>query len=179
MPITSASIAILRKDLFPIWILATGALCAGLLINQFRDHPLPLLYSSKQQRMEAAVSRLAVDPMIADFDLPQVTGLAEVAKFSKNKTGILLDARPNIFYRLGHIPGARSLSREEFEKDYRQHREFLESHREQPLVVYCSDTSCEDSGLVAAALLRLGYHRVLLYKGGWSEWTQNQMPEEK
>jgi rhodanese-related sulfurtransferase len=89
-----------------------------------------------------------------------------------------LDARPEIFYRLGHVPGALSLARDDFENAYAQLKERLEKDKNQPLIIYCSNSSCEDSHLVQSALLKLGYVNVAVFSGGWATWTQEKLPEE-
>jgi rhodanese-related sulfurtransferase len=169
----------LGQDLFTIWMLATGALCAGLLVNQLRDRPLPLIYISKQQRLNDAVARLAKDQVIAAADKPQAIGLQEFAGFVKRNDALLFDARPAVYFRQGHVPGALNLEREEFERDFDRHREKLEKNRNQVLVVYCSRATCDDGQMVAEALVKLGFRRTLLFKDGWDEWTRDQMPEEK
>jgi rhodanese-related sulfurtransferase len=95
------------------------------------------------------------------------------------RSGAILDARPEIFYRLGHIPGALSLSREEFDNDYAKLRPQLEKDKQQPIFVYCSDASCEDSQTVAERLGQLGYTNVAVFKGGWAEWGQAKLPQER
>src|SRR5690606_30147899 len=84
--------------------------------------------------------------------------------------GIVLDARPEVFHRIGHIPGALSLPREDFENAYASLKEVLEVDKEQIIVVYCSSMSCQDSELVRRALTALGYSRVAILTGGWAAW---------
>ncbi|MDD2707005.1 MAG: rhodanese-like domain-containing protein [Verrucomicrobiae bacterium] len=170
---------ILRKDAEIFWGLATVSLVAGLALNQARDIPLPLVYISKQARMEQMISRLVTGQSIASSDRPQPIALEELADLVKEGKGIVLDARPEIFYRQGHVPGALSLSREEFERDYRRQRSVLEKDWGQLLAVYCADSICDDGQLVADALSKLGFRRVLLFKGGWNEWREQRLPEEK
>ena len=106
--------------------------------------------------------------------------MIDLAKFHDlvESKAIILDARPALFYRVGHVPGARALSRETFETDYARQRAFLESHHEDRLVIYCSGDTCVDSRMVAAALQKLGYPHVLVYAGGWEEWQAAALPEE-
>ena len=183
---------VVGRDLLTIWMVATVCLGAGLVLNQFRDMPLPLVYVSKQRRMQQAVSTLAPhsSPVAADVGPTpahtpefnggsQIISLAEFRDFVQSKRGVVLDARPEIFHRLGHVPGALSLSRDEFESDYAKQRARLEPMRDEPVVVYCSSASCEDSQMVADALAKLGYRRVLVFKGGWDEWSQAGLPEER
>ena len=167
-------------DLLRLGVLATLCTGAALVLNQLREPPLPLVYASKRTRLEEEVKRTArveiaalvqaVAPTASEPAAVRVVGLAEFQRLVASRQAVVLDARPEIFYRLGHVPGARSLSREEFERDYGVQRVFLESRRGQPIAVYCSSASCEDSQMVADALVKLGYRQVLVFKGGWDEW---------
>ena len=98
--------------------------------------------------------------------------LPEFRDFVEHKKGVVLDVRPEIFHRLGHVPGALSLPREDFEKSYTRLRRQLEADKSQPIVLYCPGGSCEDSELVRNALVNLGYTRVGVFRGGWTAWTR-------
>jgi rhodanese-related sulfurtransferase len=170
-------------DLIFLWIMATTALCAALLINQFRDHPVPLLYQSKAERMSSAVEKVRANDVSVEIEvvaatLPEYLSLEEFQKYVSEKQGLILDARPAIFHRLGHVPGALSLPREDFENAYASLRGQVERNRSRPLIIYCSSSSCEDSDLVRKALLRVGYTNVAIFHGGWSQWTSAGLEEE-
>jgi hypothetical protein len=140
-------------------MLATTSICMGLLLNQFQDNPLPLVYQSKQERMENAVSRVAASeapkhdfatalPKLASpiaVTLSQNLSLDEFRAFVKEKHGLVLDARPELFHRFGHVPGALSLPRDDFEKSYARLKAKLETDKNQPIVLYCSNSSCEEA----------------------------------
>ncbi|MCC7518024.1 MAG: rhodanese-like domain-containing protein [Verrucomicrobiae bacterium] len=163
--------------------MTTIALGLGLLLNQFRDAPLPLLYQSKQVRFEQEVARLVPletprHSVVASSAVREV-GLEEFREFVSGRRGLVLDARPEIFHRLGHVPGALSLPRDDFEKAYARQRSKLEGNKDLPVAVSCSDAHCEDGRMVAEALQRLGFRHVLLFKGGWAEWTRAGLPEER
>lgn len=167
------------RDLVGVWLLATGSLCVGFLINQFRDKPLPLVYASKQERIDQAVAQTApAAPVVPSIPGKAVViGLQEFRQLVEGRKTIILDARPEIFHRLGHVPGAVSLSREEFERDYAKNKSLLGDHQAL-IAVYCSSSSCEDSGMVADALVKLGYTNVEVFKGGWDEWSGAGLPQE-
>ena len=158
----------IANDLSTVWIMATVGVCCGFAINQFRDNPLPLVYSPKAERIQQAVAKLSMEnttpaqlnPGVvvgggALSDAPAVRYL-DLASFreivERRERGIVIDARPEIFHRLGHVPGALSLSREEFESSYSKQRSLLEKDKTLPIVIYCSSYSCEDSQMVADAL---------------------------
>jgi len=174
-------ISTLKSDVVMLWALVTTSLCIGLLLNQFRDRPLPLAYQSKQDRMMNVVNNLAsAKPVVPSTSeaIPEYVGLDEFRAIVEGKKGVVLDARPEIFHRLGHIPGAVSLPREDFEHAYSQHQDLL-SDKSALVAVYCSSSSCEDSELVRDALRKLGYTHATVFKGGWSEWTAAGLPEGK
>jgi len=173
----------LRSDLMTLWLVATTALSAGLLVNQFRDIPLPLVYRDKAARLQDSVQRIAIKeaapaapaPLV---HLPEKLSLEDFSSYVENQRGLTLDARPEIFHRLGHVPGALSLPRDDFENGYAALKAKLEANRSQPIAIYCSSSSCEDSGLVKKSLASLGYTNLALFEGGWSEWTNAKKPEE-
>jgi rhodanese-related sulfurtransferase len=180
MNVPSFSKTTLGHELGVLAILATSALCIGLVINQFRDVPMSFVYQSKETRLNEAVLRIRTAACPAGTMAPQdgPISLSDFRVLVETKTGIILDARPEIFYRLGHVPGAVSLPRDDFENAYGKLNALL-SHQDQQLAVYCSGSSCEDSDLVRTALHKLGYTHVLLFKGGWDEWTEAGLPQEK
>lgn len=177
------SFTLLLKDAIDILCLITVATLIGLTINQLRDKPLPLVYESKMLRLERAVDNLAAsantqNPNTAHVALPHAITLDQLQQFIKEKSGVVFDARPEIFHRLGHIPGAYSLPREDFENSYKTFQPKLEQDRSQPIIVYCSGSSCEDSTLVQKSLQALGYTNVAVFSGGWSEWQDKGLPVE-
>jgi 3-mercaptopyruvate sulfurtransferase SseA len=169
---------LILRDAFGMWVLLTGCLLAGIILNETRARPLPLVYSTPQARMEQVVEKLraAETPSVRqDGDVD----LAEMQTIVSNRAALILDARPEIFYRLGHIPSALSLPRDDFEDQYHSLAQLLGTHRDQVLVVYCSGNDCTDSQMVGNALEHLGYPHVRLFRGGWSEWQGGNLPEEK
>jgi rhodanese-related sulfurtransferase len=116
--------------------------------------------------------------MNAPISLEGDVSLDEMKSISASRAALILDARPEIFYRLGHIPSALSLPRDDFEQQYRARQSLLQSHRDQVLVVYCSGGDCHDSQMVADALERLGYPHVRVFRGGWSDWQGAGLAEE-
>ena len=172
----------LLSDLRAFGMVATVSIGIGLLVNQFREQPLPLVYQSRQARLEEAVSRTVASSetpgqSASAIAWPQNLSLDEFRTFVMEKRGLVLDARPEIFHRLGHVPGAISLPREDFEKRYASLK--LDAARDQRMVVYCSGDACEDSALVQKALMKLGYARVAVFREGWAAWTRAGLPEEK
>lgn len=158
------------------WLLAVVVFAAGIgfATNALRKEPLPLIYQNKLTRLAAAVARLQNSPAPVPgpvISIPERLSLEQFSDFVESKTGLVLDARALIFYRLGHVPGALSLPRDDFEGAFQLFRERFGNDQSRPLVVYCADASCADAALVKKALSALGYSNVGIFVGGWSEWT--------
>lgn len=166
----------LREDLL-FFVLISGFACAiGLLINTFRQIPLPLSYEDKEQRIllqAATAGRQEPDAVAANAPAAKDISLEELKEVLAQKNAIVLDARPEIFHRLGHIPGALSLPRESFQEVYSLLQERLAKEKDRLVVVYCASKTCEDAGLVRKALVALGFTHISIFPGGWDEWTRS------
>jgi rhodanese-related sulfurtransferase len=189
------------RDVVGLVILVSLGLTLGVVANNFRSQSLSLVYATKASRMEQAVARVAalsIPPVPVPGDVLVAAPTAEAALFSAPPPSnvheieltefqrrlaapgaILLDARPEIFHRFGHIPGALPLPRDEFEAYYPKHRARLEAYKDREILIYCQGSSCEDSHLVAQALAKLGYKRLAVFAEGWNAWTQQGLPQEK
>lgn len=96
------------------------------------------------------------------------------------KTGLdagtltLVDALPESYYDQQHLPGAINLVADDV--DTRADR--LLPDKNAPIVTYCSNPSCANSGLVAAKLENLGYTNVRRYGDGIQDWTEAGLSTE-
>lgn len=82
---------------------------------------------------------------------------------------VLLDVRPALEYRQGHIAGARSIPLDEL----RQHLQELDPGRE--IVAYCRGPYCLFAG-EAVALLRASGFTALRYTEGYPDWAAAGLP---
>jgi thiosulfate/3-mercaptopyruvate sulfurtransferase len=122
---------------------------------------------------------------------PESAGLADVQAAQAGKTSVLVDARPPDQYageagaqmRRGHIPGAinhywqSDLTREGFGfvwKDPDQLRREYAAQGITPdrdIIVYCNSAT-EASHVHFTLRYLLGYPRVRVYVGSWTEWAE-------
>ncbi len=168
------------RDVWWLGGLLVAAVLVGQGLNWMRASPLPFCYETKQERLGAGVKRLEVLSVAAVNQEGSVSAPAKLTLsefLAVRATGVVLDARPGIFYRLGHVPGALSLPRENFENVYAELGARL--GKEQVLTVYCASETCVDAELVRAALVRLGHKQVQIFTGGWAEWQATGQQEEK
>lgn len=103
--------------------------------------------------------------------------IEEVRKFQESREGVLLDARGAKFFAKSHIPGAINLPLNDFDKTYERVKARLKP--DQRIVVYCSSISCPDSGKLRDKLVKLGYAKVEVFKGGLAAWWKAGLPMEK
>ena len=166
------------RDWTLLALLAAGSLATGFVGNLLRADRLPLVYRDQAARLEASSPR--ADPMAEPKPAHALTDLtlSEFVAYTQTKRPLILDARQAVFHRLGHVPGALSLPRADFGPSYAKLKDRLEAQRNELIVVYCSDESCQDSHLVQQALLRLGYAQVGVFTGGWSEWQDAGLAKE-
>lgn len=179
----SGALPSLGTDIAGMLILGSVSLLLAGLLNSVRHPPLPWIYESRAQTIDQAVTQLqghSSPPAatVAPDELPHEIRLDEFQNFVSNHEGLILDARPAVFYREAHVPGALSLPRETFAETYQALRATLEASKDRPMVIYCSGPDCPDSQLVGDALTKLGYRRLLIYTSGWEEWSQTGLPQE-
>ena len=101
---------------------------------------------------------------------------AATAKARLDKGALFLDARPPDFYKMAHIPGARSLPEEDFDAAFARIEAELRGRFD--IVVYCSGYGCEASHIVARKLRDKGVHAAILNEG-WPAWNDAGYPVTK
>jgi len=87
-----------------------------------------------------------------------------------------IDARRTREYEKGHIPGALSLSPWEADLPDKISKLIEDGAvTEAPVVIYCNDSKeCTDSKMVNDQLKIAGFVNILIYKGGWPEWSREK-----
>jgi rhodanese-related sulfurtransferase len=163
-------------DVAIVAALALTSLVSGYSIDRVSSQPLPIVYQTPEQRFDKELTTLVTAAPFAIAPAATI-GLPDFRAAVENKSALILDARPSVFFERGHVPGALNLSRDEFARDYRNLAPTLKITGIKPIIVYCSGGTCHDSRLVANALISLGISDVSIYTGGWDEWTGAHLPE--
>jgi len=91
-----------------------------------------------------------------------------------------VDVREPDEFSAGHIPGARN-----FPRGFLEVRADLEHYkrdpwfedRERKLILYCGGG--HRSALAGKTLHEMGFHRILSLAGGWTGWTEANLPIER
>ena len=95
------------------------------------------------------------------------------AKARLDKGALFLDARPEAFYVMSHVPGSLPLPEDDFEKAFARLETRLRSSLD--VVVYCAGYGCEASHIVARKLKERGVPAVILHDG-WPAWEEAKYP---
>ena len=98
---------------------------------------------------------------------------APEAKSRLDKGALFLDARPEDFYKMSHIPGSCPLPEPDFDAAFVRLEPRLRATFN--IVVYCAGYGCEASHVVARKLRDKGIHAAILNEG-WPAWTDAGFP---
>lgn len=92
----------------------------------------------------------------------------------KDGSVTVVDALAGDYWAQQHLPGAVPLHPSEVADQ----ASALLPDLDRPVVTYCSNAACPNSGQVADALTRMGYTNVRKYKEGIQDWVEAGLPVE-
>jgi rhodanese-related sulfurtransferase len=96
----------------------------------------------------------------------------DFAKLMYDKKYIFVDARDEKDFNEGHIQGAVNVPYHNLEQYKSRLNQFSKS---QVLVIYCS-AGCDVSIDLAYALVKEGFSKLYIFRGGWDEWKSAGYP---
>lgn len=155
-------ISINRKDLTDMviraLIVAVVSLAAAGLCNGLRPEPL-----AWDWRPPAPLA-----PVMEDFQELQ-------AALARPET-VLVDARADLFYEMGHLPGAVNLPLDDTDSAA------LAAWRSElppgaDIIVYCSDAHCPMAAQLSEQMMALGLSP-RIFKPGFDAWEERGLPVE-
>ena len=157
------------SSLHQIYFFLIISLTLSITVNLFR--PKPILYIAKSLEMIKdidQISKNASNPMIRTIDI-------EIAKTLFENNTLFVDARAEEYFENGHIPNAIcnddiNLLIEEIDSRIQVDESFI---------VYCSDDDCGSSEELAYTLQEQGFMNIYVFKGGWKQWTNYDLPVSK
>jgi len=114
---------------------------------------------------------------IPDVGRPIQIQISKVKALFDAKAGTIVDAREPVDYKEGHIPGAINLPYDEVVTDPERLEKFDPEGK--PIIVYCGGGTCELSMNLGFALVNAGKKKVLVFMGGWPEWSTSGYPIAK
>lgn len=101
--------------------------------------------------------------------------LDQVRRLMAERRGVIYDARSEEDFAAGHIPGAKNIPFVGFEKHF---DEIMSYSQDTLIIVYCTGPDCELGRGLCDFLVEMKFRRVVLYDGGWEEWSKANLPVE-
>ncbi|HZR14655.1 MAG TPA: rhodanese-like domain-containing protein [Acidimicrobiia bacterium] len=87
---------------------------------------------------------------------------------------VVVEALPASYWEEGHLPGAGNLPHDADDATIAS----VLPDRDATVVVYCANTACQNSTVLARRLDALGYTRVYEYGEGKQDWVEAGLPLE-
>ncbi len=107
----------------------------------------------------------------ANSDL-NIVKLKKVQGMFNAKSALFLDARGFKLYQKATIMGAVHFPNKKFKK----FSKWLPADKNTKIIAFCNGLKCEESDFLAIKLMKLGYTKVYVYKGGYPEWKEKKLP---
>lgn len=147
------------------WLILAAVLLAGI-VN--------LVHPKRISWVEDWVEQVEAQAVEEGIPLVQLSGVIDILR---NRSRVLIDARPAVDYARGHIPSAVSVPFESVAENGTIPVELLRSGP--GLVFYCSGPECDDSLLLAIVAREIGRDDVAVFVGGMELWTSELLAVEE
>ena len=156
------------SSLNQIYIYIALSLFISFFVNIFRTDSLPYIAIPLEKIEDIAqIENSSLQPQIREISI-------DVAERLFSDSVLFIDARAEEYYHEGHIPN--SICNDDFDSLVYQIEDIITYKN--GFVVYCSDDDCGSSEDLAYQLQDQGFINIYLFKGGWKQWTKNNLPIE-
>ena len=140
----------------------------SICVNIFRTESLPFVaVPIKKIEDIAQLDNGSLQPQIREISI-------DLAERLFSDSVLFIDARAEENYFEGHIPN--SICNDDFNSLVLQVEDLVDYSS--GFVVYCSDDDCGSSEDLAYQLQDHGFTNIYLFKGGWKQWMENNLPIE-
>jgi len=175
------------KNLIGGLVIMVFAGVIGIAQNAVRGNPFRLIppnIATPASSVADETTPTAAETPVGETDAsPEITA-AELAggELTKERvliimeagTAIIIDSRAEGEYAEGHIPGALNIPTDNF---YDYDVDGLVPV-DAAVIVYCRSVTCDLSDKLAQEMRLMGYENVVVYRGGWDEWSEAGFPSE-
>ena len=156
------------SSLNQIYIYITLSLLISFCVNILRTESLPFIAVPLEKIEDITqIENSSLQPQIREISI-------DVAERLFSDSVLFIDARAEENYLEGHIPN--SICNDNFDSLVYQIEDFVTYNN--GFVVYCSDDDCGSSEDLAYQLQDQGFTNIYLFKGGWKQWVENDLPVE-
>src|SRR6266508_2177000 len=107
--------------------------------------------------------------------VPTITRQQIEAKLESGDDLVIVEALGPMYYDDAHLPGARNLPHDRVDELAAD----VVPDRDAFIVVYCSNTACQNSVVASRRLVQLGYTNVHEYVEGKQDWIEAGLPVEQ
>ena len=144
------------------------SLLISFCVNIYRTESLPLV-ALPLKKIEAIgqLDNSSLQPEIRVISI-------DVAERLFSDGVLFVDARAEEYHHEGHIPN--SICNDDLNALVFQVEDLVDYNS--GFVVYCSDDDCGSSEDLAYQLQDQGFTNIYLFKGGWKQWVENELPME-
>ena len=156
------------SSLHQIYFYLTISFITSFVINLSRTNTLPIIADplEKIENIEQINEKLA-NPIIREISI-------DIAKDLFDQNMLFVDARSEEYYLEGHIP--KAICNDNLDLLITKMEEHISI--DDGFIVYCSDDDCGSSEELAYLLQEQGFSNIYLFKGGWKQWIDNNLPIE-
>ena len=156
------------SSLNQICIYVAISLLISFFINTFRTDSLPYIAIPLEKIEDIAqIENSSLQPQIREISI-------DLAERLFSDSVLFIDARAEEYYHEGHIPN--SICNDDFDSLVYQIEDIITYKN--GFVVYCSDDDCGSSEDLAYQLQDQGFTNIYVFKGGWKQWMENNLPIE-
>ena len=147
-------------------ILIALSILIGSIFNLLSDDGIPWISEPIKivNNSEDALDILA-EPSIREVEI-------ETAKALHGSGILFVDARAEEYLSDGFIPGAIASDDISILSDQIETMIGFDTG----FVIYCSDDDCGSSEELSYQLYEQGFESIYLFKGGWKQWIENNLP---
>ena len=154
------------SSLNQIYIYVTLSLFISFFVNIFRTDSLTYIAVPLEKIEDITeIENSSIQPQVREISI-------DLAERLFSDSVLFVDARAEEYYLEGHIPN--SICNDDFDSLVYQVEDLITYNN--GFVVYCSDDDCGSSEDLAYQLQGQGFTNIYLFKGGWKQWTQNNLP---
>jgi rhodanese-related sulfurtransferase len=117
----------------------------SLGVNHFRGKPMSIF----EGKVHVNKNHQAGEKETVNW---KYCNLDDIDSFMATGNILIIDARPGLFYKYGHIPGAISLPAQTKELQQEAGKILSNAPKSRTIVIYCADQQCENAETVAENL---------------------------
>ena len=156
------------SSLNQVYIYIALSLFISFFVNNLRTDSLSYIAIPLEKIEDISdIENSSLQPQIREISI-------DVAKKLFTDSILFIDARAEEYYLEGHIPN--SICSDDFNSLVFQIEDLVDYNNS--FVVYCSDDDCGSSEDLAYQLQDQGFTNIYLFKGGWKQWLEHNLPIE-